>query len=874
MASRSNISIVERIVAVCTSLPTLTVALLLALAAASAVYTGGHFAMDTDSTKLISPQVDWRKREIHYDSLFPQQANLILIVVDGKTPEIAEQATADLTAKLAGQSNLFSVVRRPDGGDFFNRNGLLFLDLKEVKANTQQMIQAAPFLGPMASDPSLRGVMQSLQTALLGVDHGDAKLSDLGKPIHALGGALNAVEHGEHPFFSWRALVNDGPPDKRELQRFIQVQPRLDFGALEPGADATDAIRAAAASLHLDAAHGVRVRLTGPVPLSDEEFATLAERAWLMGAAMLAAVLLTLWLAVRSFKIIAAILTTVGAGLAMTMAAGLLAAGVFNIISIAFVALFVGLGVDFGIQYCVRYRHERFVGNELRAALKCAARSVGMPLALAAAATAVGFFSFLPTSYSGVAELGLVAGIGMIVAFVLSITLLPALLMLLNPPGESDEVGYRVLAAVDRVMISHRGQVMKAAALLGLGAAVLCSFVKFDFNPLNLRSAKTESVSTILDLMKDPVTSPNTIDVLAPNLKAAQALAARLSQVPEVGQAITVADYVPGDQPAKLAVISDADLLLDATINPFSVKPEPGDAEIVASLIATAKALHRAAEKDPEGGREAAALAGLLEKLAAGTPELRARAGEVLIPPLKTMLGQMAASLQASEVTVENMPPELVADWIAKDGTARVQVSPKDTSGSNKSLNAFSKAVMRIVPDATGTPISIRQSGTTIVNAFIQAGLLSFVAITILLLLVLRSFHQLLLTAVPLALTGVLTIGTAVAIGLQLNFANVIALPLLFGIGVAFNIYFVMAWRAGQVDLLQSSLTRAVIYSAATTASGFGSLWLSSHPGTASMGELLMISLGWTLATTLFFLPALMGKPERPLPQKSVRQKR
>ncbi|HEV2652683.1 MAG TPA: hypothetical protein VGU69_15600, partial [Rhizomicrobium sp.] len=119
-------------------------------------------------------------------------------------------------------------------------------------------------------------------------------------------------------------------------------------------------------------------------------------------------------------------------------------------------------------------------------------------------------------------------------------------------------------------------------------------------------------------------------------------------------------------------------------------------------------------------------------------------------------------------------------------------------------------------------------------------------------------FSHVLRTILPLALTGLLTMATTVVIGMQLNFANVIALPLLFGIGVAFNIYFVMAGRAGQTHLLETSLTRAVIFSALTTASGFGSLWLSSHPGTASMGELLMISLFWTLVTTLFFLPALL----------------
>ncbi|HXC57653.1 MAG TPA: MMPL family transporter [Rhizomicrobium sp.] len=855
-------SLVERIVSACCRAPALVACTLVALGVASGTYTAANFNMDTDSTKLISPKVDWRQREIHFDSLFPQQVNLILVVVDGATPELAEAGTVALSDALAKQAKLFSVVRRPDGGDFFNKNGLLFLPLAEVRANTQQMIAAAPFLGPMAGDPSLRGIMTSLSTALQGVRHGQAKLSDLQRPLAGLGGALETVAAGGKTFFSWRALVSGAPAPGRETRRFIEVQPRLDFGALEPGAGASDAIRAAAAALHLTPADGVRVRLTGPVPLSDEEFATLADRAALMGAAMMLAVLATLWLAVRSFRIILCILVTLFVGLAITMALGLYVAHVFNIISIAFVALFVGLGVDFGIQFCVRYRHERFVVHDLKKALVCAGRSVGTPLALAAAATAAGFFSFLPTSYVGVAELGLVAGIGMIVAFATSITLLPALLMLIKPIGEDDEVGYRFFAGVDRIMVSHRRQVMGAAIAVAAVAAVLTTFVKFDFNPLDLRSAKTESVSTIQDLMRDPQTSPNTIDVLASNLDAARALARRLAAMPVVGQAITLADFVPDDQTRKLALIDDANSLLDATLNPFTVKPPPSDAELAESLGATARALRQAADATP-AGRDATRLADALDRLAAGNADLRARATAALVPGLKTLLGQMSASLEASRVDLAAMPQDLMRDWVAKDGTARIQVSPSDTSGTNQSLNVFSKAVLKIVPDATGAPISIRESGTTIVVAFEQAGALSFVVITVLLLLVLRKARDVMLTIIPLLLTGLLTMATAVAIGLQLNFANVIALPLLFGIGVAFNIYFVMAWRAGQVNLLQSSLTRAVIFSAATTASGFGSLWLSSHPGTASMGELLMISLAWTLATTLFFLPALMGPPPK-----------
>jgi hypothetical protein len=225
------------------------------------------------------------------------------------------------------------------------------------------------------------------------------------------------------------------------------------------------------------------------------------------------------------------------------------------------------------------------------------------------------------------------------------------------------------------------------------------------------------------------------------------------------------------------------------------------------------------------------------------------------------MLMQVAASLTAQKVTIQTMPADLRREWIAPDGTARIQVFPRNTSNDPDVLARFTGAVQRVAPQATGAPISIRESGRTIVGAFLEAGVLSFIAITILLSIALRRLFDVLMTLAPLVLTGLLTLATCVVIGQKLNFANIIALPLLLGIGVAFNIYFVVAWRAGARNLLQSSLTRAVIFSAATTATGFGALWLSPHPGTASMGELLMISLVWTLVTTLFLSPALLGPP-------------
>jgi len=853
----------ERIVALCCRHAVFVVMAAIGLALVAGYYTATNFKIDTNSEKLVSANTDWRQREIKYDRLFPQQNNLILVVIDGATPERAEFGAAALAERLSKHKDLLPNVRRPDGGEFFNHNGMLFLPEADVQATTAQLIQAQPFLGVLAADPSLRGIMDALTMMLQGVEHGQAKLSDIVRPIDAISRSLDDAAHGRRNFLPWRSLVTGAKPRIEEIRRFIEVQPRLDYTALQPGAAASNLISSEAKALNLTPEEGVRVRLTGPIPLADEEFGTLAERADVMGFAMLTAVLLTLWLAVRSVRIIGAILITLIVGLVLTTGIGIAYAHVFNIISIAFIALFVGLGVDFAIQFSVRYRSERHSTDDLAKALAQAGNRVGLSLGLAAAATAAGFLSFLPTNYSGVAELGVISGIGMLIAFILSITLLPSLLLIFGAPSEPEQVGYRSMRPLDAYIRSHRRTVLRASVIVAIVGLALVPFLKFDFNPLDLRSKTVESVSTLHDLMKNPETSPNTINVLAPSLDKTDAIAARLSRVPEVGQVLTLKSFIPDDQAKKIAIIHDANSLLDTTINPFGVKPPPSDADVVTSMRNTAAALRGAAEADNTGTKNSAIrLAGTLEVLSGAGPEARAIATDALIPGMEVMLKEVRDALTPSLVSLSDLPADMTRDWVAADGTARVEVYPKNGAFTNEALAEFSNAVKAVVPGATGTPISIQDYGKTILRAFLQAGVISALVITVILLFALRRPRDVLLTLAPLLLSAVLTLASCVVLHLHLNFANVIALPLLLGVGVAFDIYFIIAFRNGSRNLLSSSLTRAVIFSALTTGSGFGSLWLSSHPGTASMCELLMISLGWTLITTLFFLPALLEQDE------------
>jgi hopanoid biosynthesis associated RND transporter like protein HpnN len=854
-------SIVVSIVKACTRFAAITVLIALIMAVAAGFYTARHFEINTDINTLISPDLDWRKRDNQFDTAFDRDRT-ILAVVDAPTPELTSAASAALAQKLTGDTKHFESVQPLGSGEFFEKNGLLFLPVAEVGQLTSQFESAAPLIEIMAGDPSLRGLTGALETGLAGVKRGQVKLDSTERPFSLIAQTVENVLSTGSGTFSWRELVSNKPLTDADRRAFIEFKPILDFNALEPGKDATDAIRQAARDLNFAGEYGARVRLTGPVPIANEEFATVADGAVTNGIGTVLVVLFILWMALHSAKIISAVFINLFIGLSITTAVGLMMVGSLNLLSIAFAVLFVGLGVDFGIQFSVRYRSERFKSNNLQTALEKAAEYSAIPLSLAAMATAAGFLSFLPTDYKGVSELGKIAGVGMLVAFVSSITVLPAMLSLLNPPGEKEPVGYAFLAPVDHFLEKHRVVIIVGTLLVAIAGLPLLYFLRFDFNPINLRSPKVESIATFLDLRKDPNTGANAINVMTNSEADAEKIEARLTKVPEVLRVMSLNSFVPEDQPAKLKLIAQGAKILNPVLNPDSVDAPPSDEENVEALKSSVESLRRTAGDGKGPGAVASRrLADDLSKLAASNQATRDKVQAIFVTPLKVVLDQLKNSLQAQPVSLKTLPADLVNSWKTKDGLMRVEAQPRGDPNDNDTLRAFAGAVLAAEPNAIGGPVSILKSGDTVVKAFIHAGLTALIVIGFLLWLTLRRITDVLLTLVPLLVAGAVTMEICVLIELPLNFANIVALPLLLGVGVAFKIYYVTAWRAGRTNLLQSSLTRAIFFSALTTATAFGSLWLSSHPGTASMGKLLALSLVTTLAAVLLFQPALMGKP-------------
>jgi hopanoid biosynthesis associated RND transporter like protein HpnN len=828
----------------------------LVIAIGCGFYTSRHLGIDTNTDDLFSPNLPWRHAQTAMNKDFPQYQDLLVGVVDAKTPEEADATAAAIARAAAADPSHFKTVVRPDDLPFFKTEGLLFLDQPDLDALLNKLVQAQPFIGQLAADPSMRGLLTAIGLIGQGAAQGQVDLSPYNTALIGFHTGLQAAHQGHPEPLSWQRLLGGSLADRAGPSRFVLIQPVQDYGVIEPGAEATDVLRHLASQVPDIASGRARFRITGQIALADQQFASLTEG--IVTDTIITVVLIVVWLvlAVRRIRYILAILLTLVLGLLVTTGFASVAIGTLNLISVAFAVLFVGLAIDFAIQICVRYRDERRLAANAETALVQTLVKAGASVLLAAVATSAGFLAFVPTNFVGVAELGLIAGVGMLIAFACSITFLPALITLFHLPAEGGEIGLPGMARADTLLARHHRAVLGVFAAVAVVAVVLLPRITFDSDPLDTQNPHTEAMETLRELASNVVTNPYTIDVLAPSTDAATRLGERLGTLPMVDHALSLSSFVPDNQSTKLESIGDTAQILAATLNPGPAAPvTPGDIRIAATTAL--KAIDSARPHLAAGSP----LLVIGEDLRALGPETDAQlmaTNGALTRFLPQELSDLNASLSAQPVTLASLPEALKRDWVAPDGQARIQVLPKAEAMNSAGLKSFVQKVTAIAPGAGGSAVTVISSAQTIIGAFKEAAILALVAIAVILFLFLRNPRDVLLILAPLVLSSLMTVLVIVLLPLPLNFANVIALPLLQGVGVSFNLYFVMNWRAGERRFLASPTARAILFSALTTGTAFGSLAFSHHPGTASMGLLLVLSLGCTLIATFIFEPALL----------------
>jgi hopanoid biosynthesis associated RND transporter like protein HpnN len=845
-------------------------------------YAVTTLGVDTHHTAIISGDLPFWVYYNEFAEVFPILDEALLVVVDGETPARARRATARLAERLASRPELFSSVYVPGGHPFFEREALLYLSTADLEGLTNDLAGVQPLLAELSRDPSLRNLARVLQDGIeMSREHPELEIN-LQTAFDSLSAAADAVLEGRPWASSWVEVALHRKIPGESSRRVVVLEPVFDYDHILPGRAAMQAVRDAAAELELTPERGITVRVTGNAALSTEEMVLIARQVLAMGALSFLGIGLLLTFALRSRRLVLAILTTLLVGLIWTMAFAAFAVEDLNVVSIAFAILFIGLGVDFGIHLGMRYAALVRQGQVHASALTEAAPSVGGSLVLCSGTTMLGFYVFVPTDYRAVAELGLIAGTGMPISLFCTLTVLPALLSI----GDWRSVGVewrgsRWLVATLVHLATERARAVRiGAAVVGVAGACLVPFARFDHNVVSMRDPSTESVQTFNALLAESETSPWTIDVMETDLASAQAVAARLRELDVVERAVTLADYVPEEQEEKLAILEDMVLFLPE-VSREQIATAPDAADQIAALRALRGALraYRLVEPDDEARRNSALraearLSRLLERLETleQSEEAAALASfeRSLTGELNADLDRLWSAVSPELIGLEDLPPDLAIRMVAADGRARVEVLPSQDLADFEAHARFVDEVREVVPHATGSAVSLLEWGRVVSRAFREALALAFVGIALLLWLLWRRPGDVALVLIPLLFAAICTTATAILLDMPFNFGNVLVLPLLLGIGVDSGIHLVHRHHVAlgehpdrapdERDLLGTSTAQAVFFSALTTVGGFGTLALVTHPGIRSLGQLLLVGMVFTVIANLVVLPAMLER--------------
>jgi len=834
------------------------------LAISSSYYTVTHIGINTKTDDMLSKDLPYRQIRKDYFESFPYHSKIIVLVISAHSTLELQKASRELADKLRQQGTFFKKVYIPGNDPYFYSRQLLYLENSNFKTFEQDLNSFKPFLSQLITAPDT----SSLITNLAQATNSSSTIINtiLEQTIHV----IDAQQSDQTPTVNWNLVFSaNGNSVERQtdiVKQFILIEPTDKYREVLAAGSALKLIRKTASQLIIDQQLDFELHITGLLAMSYEELNSVSKGMGFAGIMALSLVVLLLWFGSRSFKILLFSLITLLVGLSLTAGFAALSIGSLNLISVAFAVLYIGLGIDFSIHLCLRYQELLHQKNTSDQALRTTTRDVGSSLVICAVSTAIGFYAFIPTNFVGLSELGIISGTGMFISLIVSLSLLPALFKLsplvINSSGSTNKTQLISQAAwlyISSLLQKYQRLIILILVVLTTGSVFVATESYFDYDLLNMRDQSSESVATFRELVKNKENSPLHLSVIVNDLPQVQKLQQQLSALSTVKKVSSITNYIPENQQQRLSQLK---LLQQSMLAVLLSSAGPTKASTISSLQQSLDKLDKT--RNPELYRSLSELIVKLNKLDATQRK------KVLLKLDKAILGSFPGSLlylqktlSPNKVTLENVPADDRRHWISTV-TKRylLQVYPKNSIYDVKQLREFVNQVTAIAPNATDTPAITLAAGDVAVSAFKQALLTALVLITLLLLFIYKNIIDTLLVLSPLLLAALFTTAAAVLLNIPFNFSNIIAIPLLFGIGVDNGIHMISRSRSGlsnHFDLLHTSTTRAVVLSAFTTIASFGNLGYSSHPGTASMGQLLTIGVVLTLLSTLLVLPVLLA---------------
>ncbi len=854
--------------------PVLLLSIAIILAVFALQYTANNLSVNTDTTELIAPDAPFQQNRRKVEKAFGQDTHTLLLVVESSTPELTKAAGKRLQRLLGADTSHFTEVYNPDDNAFFHQNGLLYLDSDKLQSLANTLSQAQPFIGRISQEPSLNGFFSIFSDALDTANKPQELPIDLTSLISKVTYTLHKSVNDDKGLLSWQELIAEktlsmGQPDKT----FIFVRPILDFSQMQPAENAIGAVRQAIAKIQDPNLPAVKVWITGEVGLEHDELAGISQGTFAASLFSVGLVCLILMIAYRSFLLTLATLFTITLGMIFSGLFAAFAVKQLNLISVAFAVSNIGLGVEYAIHFCLRYRDNLGLHRNRNQAIRTALLATSPSLLLCAVTTSIGLYSFIPTDYQGISELGLLAGTSLFICLFVTLTVLPALLKLLPvSPDKQTTVNIPGAATIPEALaaftLHYARPISMVTGILAVIALFLVFEVKTDFNPINLRDPETESVIAFKDLMKNKATTPMTLTVLADNEATAKNYQRQMAGLNSVDKTVSLFDFLPSGQEDKLASIEEMNLMMGSIAQGFprlnyNIDPTT---EIQRLIKAIDNSLAIKTDVQEISALQAfkEELNGILLELGTRQEPSRqqyiAKIQTSLLGTLPIVMNELINNFNAQEITLAAIPADIKDRWLSKDGLYRIQIFPKKDLNDLASLKQFITDVQQVAPDATDLPVMYLESMEAVIGAFQEAIIIALIAIAVLLYFIRRNLTDTLLVMTPLILAGLFTMASTVITETPINFANIIALPLLLGLGVDNGIHMVEKLRhslSEEQNIYQSSTARGMFYGALTTISSFAGLAFSPHQGIASMGLVITIGIFWIMMCTFIILPAL-----------------
>ena len=811
--------------------PKFVVLMFLSLALLSIFFTLNYLKIDTSTDSLINENLDFKINQKKLKNEFKFISNNILIRLSSSNKLVLNDYTQNLIEKLKKRKDL-NFVYSPSTDPLFKENFFSFLNHKEKKKIVQKLYEYQPFLSEINNNPRIEGFNNLLSLAL---KTNDQTSLDNFYPI--------LISFSE-------SLKNDNKVDWSNIfgtninQNFIVV------GYKEEFKKKFDDFYSVLINQKKD--KSIKIEFTGGLVIDYEEINSVSTGNAIAGILSILIVSLILWIAFKNIRIILILVGSILVGLSITMGVVSLTIGRLNLISVAFAVLFIGLTVDYGIQIVLRIfeRHKIERQNVLSGL-----NSISNTLLVASIPTMIGFLSFLPTNYIGLSELGIISFIGLIIGLFTNLIFLPSLLIILLQKIEiyNNDKKTPLYERIIFFLMNKKSIVYSFIFFVFSFNFIFLEKISFDYDAMNLKDQNLASVKLAKEMIKKNPSSDYVISLTLKkeDLKDTQ----KLDLLLEKESIDSYFSFLDINSEFKDDDLEYLKFLIGSEKNPEFYANEDQIEIFKKNLVSLSKI----------GSKKSVNLANeilnTLEVMSLDVEKVK-KIQFNFFSGFDILMKKIQSFGLINENFFQEIPDYYSKRYVSNNHNYRVEIFPSKDVSSKTNLDEFVNDVESIFPNATGMPIVQQKAGLIVIESFITALTISIIFLIIFIYIIFKRFIYVLVSALCLLVAFMFSIFIMILFNINLNFANMIALPLLYSLGISFTIYFIR--RFIQYDrkidnVIKSNTPKAIFFSAATTMGSFSTLAISSHSGTSSMGLLLFICLLMTVLSAVFILPVLLS---------------